>query len=115
MSKFRFAIDRGGTFTDIWAEFSINESETGFQVLKLLSEAPDAYADAPTEGIRRILEQVTGEFYPIGQPVCSKHIERIRMGTTVATNALLERKGARIAFVTTRGFRDLLEIGDQSR
>jgi 5-oxoprolinase (ATP-hydrolysing) len=114
MSSFRFAIDRGGTFTDVWAEFS-TESGTGFKVLKLLSEAPDAYPDAPREGIRRILEEVTGGKYPIDQPLDSKRIEIIRMGTTVATNALLERKGARIAFVTTRGFRDLLEIGDQSR
>ncbi len=114
MSNFRFAIDRGGTFTDVWAEFS-TPSGPGFKVLKLLSEAPDAYADAPREGIRRILEEVTGKKYPIDQPVDSSLIERIRMGTTVATNALLERKGARVAFVTTKGFRDLLEIGDQSR
>lgn len=85
------------------------------RVLKLLSEDPSNYKDAPREGIRRILEQLTGEEYPREKPVNTKHISSIRMGTTVATNALLERKGERCALVTTKGFRDLLHIGNQSR
>ena len=86
--RFRFSIDRGGTFTDVYAEVP---GETGFRVVKLLSEDPDNYDDAPREGIRRILEDVTGQsFDPKGFK--SDLIEWIRMGTTVATNALLERK-----------------------
>jgi 5-oxoprolinase (ATP-hydrolysing) len=76
---------------------------------------PTQYPDAPTEGIRRILEEVYGEKIPIGQPVPCKNIASIRCGTTVATNALLERKGVPTALVTTSGFRDILEIGNQSR
>ncbi|MDM8523881.1 hydantoinase B/oxoprolinase family protein [Desulfococcaceae bacterium HSG8] len=110
-NKFRFSIDRGGTFTDIYAEIP---GKPGYKVIKLLSEDPQNYADAPREGIRRILEDVTG------RPVPKDHfdarmIEWIRMGTTVATNALLERKGARCALVVTRGFRDILQIGNQDR
>ncbi len=110
-SKFRFSIDRGGTFTDIYAEVP---GEPGFKVVKLLSEDPQNYADAPREGIRRILEQVTGESIPKERFDASR-IEWIRMGTTVATNALLERKGARCALVVTRGFGDILQIGNQDR
>ncbi|KAG8431578.1 hypothetical protein GDO86_018122 [Hymenochirus boettgeri] len=83
--------------------------------MKLLSEDPGNYRDAPTEGIRRILEEETGSTYPRDQPLDTKRIEWIRMGTTVATNALLERKGERIALVITKGFRDLLHIGNQAR
>ena len=109
--RFRFSIDRGGTFTDVYAEVP---GETGFRVVKLLSEDPDNYDDAPREGIRRILEDVTGQpFDPKG--FNSDLIEWIRMGTTVATNALLERKGARTLLLITRGFRDLLQIGNQTR
>ncbi len=109
--RFRFSIDRGGTFTDVYAEVP---GETGFRVVKLLSEDPDNYEDAPREGIRRILEDVTGQsFDPKGFD--SDLIEWIRMGTTVATNALLERKGARTLLLITRGFGDLLQIGNQTR
>jgi len=67
------------------------------RVLKLLSEDPSNYKDAPREGIRRILEEVTGKPHPREAPVDTRHIDIIRMGTTVATNALLERKGERWA------------------
>ena len=109
--KFRFAIDRGGTFTDVYAELPNNG---GVRVLKLLSVDP-AYPDAPTEGIRRVLEACTGESYPRGQPIDPACIGAIRMGTTVATNALLERKGEPVALVISRGLRDLLAIGNQAR
>ncbi len=109
--RFRFSIDRGGTFTDVYAEVP---GESGFRVAKLLSEDPDNYDDAPREGIRRILKDVTGQsFDPEGFD--SDLIEWIRMGTTVATNALLERKGARTLLLITRGFGDLLQIGNQTR
>ncbi|MBL4826042.1 MAG: 5-oxoprolinase, partial [SAR324 cluster bacterium] len=109
--SFRFSIDRGGTFTDVYAEVP---GEPEFRVVKLLSEDPQNYPDAPREGIRRILESVTGETFP-KESFNAEKIEWIRMGTTVATNALLERKGAKTALVTTKGFRDLLQIGNQSR
>ena len=115
-TSFRFSIDRGGTFTDVYAEVP---GESAFRVVKLLSEDPQNYADAPREGIRRIMESV-GKFLP-KENVCkpssfsAENIEWIRMGTTVATNALLERKGQRTVLVTTKGFRDLLQIGNQSR
>ncbi|GAB6023455.1 hypothetical protein CHUAL_008235 [Chamberlinius hualienensis] len=109
MRKFRFAIDRGGTFTDIYAV-----CPDGTEIIsKLLSEDPQNYQDAPTEGIRRILQQVIG--VQMGFPLPTEHIEWIRMGTTVATNALLERKGERMALVITKGFPHLLHIGNQSR
>ena len=108
---FSFACDRGGTFTDV-----VCRAPSGrLRVLKLLSEDPGSYADAPTEGIRRLLELETGESVPRGSPVPTARIASIRMGTTVATNALLERRGARTALVVTRGFRDLLRIGTQAR
>ena len=94
-----FAIDRGGTFTDIVA-FS---SGGAVRVDKLLSENPGQYADAALEGIGRILAQERGT------------LNEVRMGTTVATNALLERKGERLALAITRGFGDALRIGYQSR
>ena len=90
-NSFRFSIDRGGTFTDVYAEVP---GEPGFRVVKLLSEDPAHYPDAPREGIRRILEEVTGHPYP-KEGFVSSDIDWIRMGTTVATNALLERKGAK--------------------
>ncbi len=102
--KFRFSIDRGGTFTDIYAE-----TPKGPRVLKLLSENPTHYSDASVEGIRRIIREVTGG------PYTPDTIEWIRMGTTVATNALLERKGARVALIISKGFGDLLRIGKQNR
>lgn len=108
----RIAIDRGGTFTDAWAQIP------GFSqdiVLKVLSDSPDDYSDAPTECIRQILQLASGEPVPRGQPLDFTIIETIRMGTTVATNALLERKGFPVAFLVTKGFRDALKIGNQSR
>lgn len=76
---------------------------------------PANYPDAPLEGIRRLLEKLTGEKFPRGQPLDTSNIEYLRMGTTVATNALLERKGQRCALVTTKGFKDVLAIGNQTR
>ena len=111
IEKIRFSIDRGGTFTDVYAEVP---GEPGFRVVKLLSEDPANYADAPREGIRRILEEVTGQSMA-DDDVDAANIAWIRMGTTVATNALLERKGARCALVVTQGFGDILEIGYQNR
>ncbi|CAM9536473.1 unnamed protein product [Pylaiella littoralis] len=109
---FRFSIDRGGTFTDVYAEVP---GPKGFRVLKLLSEDPHNYPDAPREGVRRILEEETGVPHPRDQPLDTSRIDYIRMGTTVATNALLERQGEPCALVITKGFRDLLYIGNQSR
>lgn len=137
--KFRFSIDRGGTFTDVYAEITQSTnagSKTKTKrVLKLLSVDPSNYPDAPREGIRRILEQETGIPHPRDVPLDTSRIESIRMGTTVglvcvylhiigimwlklvqvATNALLERQGERAALVVTKGFRDLLQIANQSR
>lgn len=110
--KLRFCIDRGGTFTDVYAEIP-GYSEG--RVMKLLSVDPSNYEDAPVEGIRRILEEFTGEKIPRSSKVPTDKIEWIRMGTTVATNALLERKGERIALCVSKGFRDLLQIGNQAR
>lgn len=107
--KFQFSIDRGGTFTDIYARCPGGK----IRVMKLLSVDPNNYNDAPTEGIRRILEEETG-IKMIGA-VDIANIEWIRMGTTVATNALLERKGAKMALLINNGFEDLLYIGNQSR
>lgn len=84
-------------------------------IIKLLSEDPSNYKDAPQEGIRQLLSRFTGKEVPRGKPLDTSRIESIRMGTTVATNALLERKGERIAMVVTKGFKDCLEIGNQSR
>ncbi|KAG5268176.1 hypothetical protein AALO_G00209110 [Alosa alosa] len=109
--KFDFAIDRGGTFTDVFARLPDGRE----RVLKLLSHDPQNYKDAPTEGIRRVLEQETRRAFPRDQPVDTSLIGWIRMGTTVATNALLERQGERTALLVTRGFRDLLHIGTQAR
>ncbi|OAY37713.1 5-oxoprolinase [Manihot esculenta] len=110
--KLRFCIDRGGTFTDVYAEIPGNPDG---RVLKLLSVDPSNYDDAPVEGIRRILEEYTGEKIPRTSKIPTDKIDWIRMGTTVATNALLERKGERIALCVTRGFKDLLQIGNQAR
>ncbi|KAK9079805.1 hypothetical protein SSX86_001478 [Deinandra increscens subsp. villosa] len=110
--KLRFCIDRGGTFTDVYAEIP---GQTEGKVMKLLSVDPSNYEDAPVEGIRRILEEFTGNKIPRTSKLPTDNIEWIRMGTTVATNALLERKGERIALCVTRGFKDLLQIGNQAR
>jgi 5-oxoprolinase (ATP-hydrolysing) len=99
-----FWIDRGGTFTDV-----IGRDPRGrLYPMKLLSESP-AYTDAAVEAIRRLLGLASGEAIPAGA------IHAVKMGTTVATNALLERRGERTLLVTTRGFRDALEIGYQAR
>lgn len=106
----RIAIDRGGTFTDCVGERNGDEV-----IIKLLSEDPANYKDAPLEGIRRIMSHFRGRELPRGEPLDTSEIDSIRMGTTVATNALLERKGERIALIVTRGFKDCLAIGNQSR
>ena len=110
----RIAIDRGGTFTDCVGNPGTGRMEDDV-VIKLLSEDPSNYDDAPLEGIRRLLSKFEGREIPRGEPLDTSKIESIRMGTTVATNALLERKGEKIALVTTKGFKDCLEIGNQSR
>ncbi|KAH7395849.1 5-oxoprolinase [Cadophora sp. MPI-SDFR-AT-0126] len=110
-SGIKISIDRGGTFTDVHASVPGQDDI----ILKVLSVDPANYSDAPTEGVRRILELVTGKPHPRGEPLETDLIERIRMGTTVGTNALLERKGARSALLITKGFKDLLKISNQSR
>src|SRR5215212_11934641 len=94
-----FAIDRGGTFTDVVAR----SSDGRMRVEKLLSENPGRYDDAALEAIGRVLAEEGGT------------VAEVRMGTTVATNALLERKGERVALAITRGFGDALRIGYQAR
>ncbi|KAI5807475.1 Hydantoinase B/oxoprolinase-domain-containing protein [Peziza echinospora] len=110
----RIAIDRGGTFTDCVGNPGTGKLEDDV-IIKLLSVDPQNYDDAPLEGIRRLLERFTGESIPRGQAIDTSKIESIRMGTTVATNALLERKGEKCALITTKGFKDCLVIGNQSR
>ncbi|KAL8999801.1 MAG: hypothetical protein Q9169_001474 [Polycauliona sp. 2 TL-2023] len=110
----RIAVDRGGTFTDCVGNRGTGTMQDDV-VIKLLSEDPSNYDDAPLEGIRRLLSKFTDRDIPRGEALNTSKIESIRMGTTVATNALLERKGERIAMVVTKGFRDCLEIGNQSR
>jgi 5-oxoprolinase (ATP-hydrolysing) len=110
----RIAIDRGGTFTDCVGNPGTGKMEDDV-LIKLLSVDPSNYEDAPLEGIRRLLSRFQGKEIPRGEPLDTSSIESIRMGTTVATNALLERKGEDIAMVVTRGFKDCLEIGNQSR
>ncbi len=101
----QFWIDRGGTFTDIVAR-----RPDGLVVThKLLSENPEHYEDAALQGIRDLLGVATGEAIPAAA------VAAVKMGTTVATNALLERKGDRTALLTTRGFADALRIGYQNR
>lgn len=102
--KWRFAVDTGGTFTDVIGMDTSGE----FHSLKLLSRSP-GYEDASIEGIKRIMGLDPGQKLP------EDRIDGIRFGTTVATNALLERKGGRVALLITKGFRDLLEIGYQNR
>ncbi len=101
----QFWIDRGGTFTDIIAK----RPDGTLAVRKVLSENPEHYKDAALHGIREILGLKTGRPIPEGV------IRNIKMGTTVATNALLERAGERTLFVTTKGFGDALRIGTQNR
>lgn len=107
----KIAIDRGGTFTDVYSELPNGEKV----VLKLLSVDPSNYKDAPTEGIRRILELAHGKKIAKDELLSLDSIESIKMGTTVATNALLERDGAKVALLTSKDFRDVLAIGNQTR
>ncbi|MFQ5596828.1 MAG: hydantoinase B/oxoprolinase family protein [Nitrospiria bacterium] len=103
--RWQFWIDRGGTFTDVIGR-TAEGTLTGH---KLLSENPAHYPDAAIEGIRRLMGLGPNEAIPAGA------IEVVRMGTTVATNALLERKGERVLLAITAGFRDALQIGNQTR
>ncbi|TIS55203.1 hydantoinase B/oxoprolinase family protein [Mesorhizobium sp.] len=103
--KWDFWIDRGGTFTDIIGR----DPKGGLHPRKLLSENPEAYADAAIQGIRDLLGLKSGAAIPPGL------IDDIKMGTTVATNALLERKGDRVLLLITKGFRDALKIAYQAR
>ena len=101
----QFWVDRGGTFTDIVAK----TPEGKLRTHKLLSENPEVYADAAVHGIRELLGLGANDPIPRGR------IGAVKMGTTVATNALLERKGERTLLLITKGMRDLLRIGFQNR
>ncbi len=103
--QWQFWIDRGGTFTDIVAK----RPDGLFATHKLLSENPGRYDDAALQGIRDLLG-LPADANLAGQP-----IDAVKMGTTVATNALLERKGARVALAITAGFADQLRIAYQNR
>ncbi|MEU7913293.1 hydantoinase B/oxoprolinase family protein [Microbispora bryophytorum] len=103
--RWQFWVDRGGTFTDVVAR----RPDGRLVTRKLLSENPARYPDAAVAGIRALLE------VPAGEPIPVERIESVRMGTTVATNALLERRGERTALVITKGFGDALRIGYQDR
>lgn len=103
--QWRFWIDRGGTFTDVIGL----DPDDRIHTCKLLSDNAAHYSDAALEGVRRILSLTPGAALP------GAAIQSIKMGTTVATNALLERKGAATAFVTTKGFGDAVRIGTQNR
>src|SRR5260370_14978996 len=98
-SQWEFWIDRGGTFTDVVGR----RPDGTLAAHKLLSENPEAYGDAAVQGIRNLLGLKAGEPIPPGL------IRAVKMGTTVATNALLERRNARTLLVTTKGFRDALK------
>ena len=104
MKQWFFAVDRGGTFTDIIGIDPSNKIHTS----KILSDS-SAYSDPVVAGVRQILNLQPDDKMPIDR------VERIRVGTTVATNALLERKGSKTALLITSGFADLLEIGNQAR
>ncbi|MES0152429.1 hydantoinase B/oxoprolinase family protein [Mesorhizobium sp. M0018] len=104
-AKWDFWIDRGGTFTDVIGR----DPQGGLHPRKLLSENPEAYADAAIQGIRDLLGVQPGA------PIPSALIGDVKMGTTVATNALLERKGDRVLLLITKGFRDALRIAYQAR
>ena len=105
MRRWQFWIDRGGTFTDIVGR----RPDGSLATHKLLSENPEQYRDAAVAGIRHLLGLKPGE------PVTPALVESVKMGTTVATNALLERKGEPTLLVTTQGFRDALRIAYQNR
>src|SRR6201981_1287200 len=103
--KWQFWIDRGGTFTDIVAR----DPQGRLSTHKLLSENPGRYRDAAIAGIKTVLGG------PLDAPIPHGVVEAVKMGTTVATNALLERKGDRTLLVVNRGFADALRIGTQAR
>src|SRR5215813_11629501 len=103
--KWQFFIDRGGTFTDIVAR----SPDGTLLTRKLLSENPEAYKDAAIAGMADLLG------VPRGRALPSHLIASVKMGTTVATNALLERKGDPVLLIVSEGFRDALEIGYQAR
>src|SRR6478609_12135458 len=105
MSGWQFWIDRGGTFTDIVAR----RPDGTLVTHKLLSDNPERYRDAAVHGIRELLGLAPGA------PIADGVIDAVKMGTTVATNALLERKGERTLLVENRGFADVLRIGNQAR
>ncbi|HTH26941.1 MAG TPA: hydantoinase B/oxoprolinase family protein [Sphingobium sp.] len=105
LTGWQFWIDRGGTFTDIVAR----RPDGTFDSIKLLSENPQRYSDAATAGIRSLLD------LPLDAQIPVDMLAGVKMGTTVATNALLERQGARVLLVVDAGFGDLLVIGDQTR
>ena len=114
----RFWIDRGGTFTDVVAQ----APDGSLRIHKLLSEDPERYGDAAIEGVRRLLglrsgggEDGEGTGGERGEPIPAGVVAEVRMGTTVATNALLEREGTPTLYVTTSGFGDALRIGYQDR
>ena len=104
-NKWQFWVDRGGTFTDIVAR----KPDGTLKTHKLLSENPEVYPDAAVHGIKSLLGLSSEDVVPVGQ------ISAVKMGTTVATNALLERKGERTILMITKGLRDLLRIGYQNR
>src|SRR4029077_6883732 len=104
-AKWQFWIDRGGTFTDIVARHPDGHLSTH----KLLSENPGRYRDAAIAGIKTVLG------IPLDAPIQAGVVEAVKMGTTAATNALLERKGERTLLVVNRGFADALRIGNQAR
>jgi 5-oxoprolinase (ATP-hydrolysing) len=105
MNRWEFWIDRGGTFTDVVG----HAPDGSLHTLKLLSENSAHYDDAAVEGIRRLLKLAPTD------PISAAQVACVKMGTTVATNALLERKGERTLLVITRGFRDALRIATQAR
>ncbi|KAF2136504.1 uncharacterized protein K452DRAFT_322389 [Aplosporella prunicola CBS 121167] len=105
------AIDRGGTFCDVIARIDGQKDI----IFKLLSVDPQNYHDAPTEAIRRILEVAESRAITRGELLDASRIASCRIGTTIATNALLEQKGEKFALATTKGFRDVCVIGDQTR
>ncbi|SPO04362.1 related to 5-oxoprolinase [Cephalotrichum gorgonifer] len=105
------SIDRGGTFCDVIALVQGRDPV----IFKLLSEDPSNYKDAPIEAVRRVLELVGGTPIPKGEKLDGSRIASCRVGTTVATNALLTGNGEKFAFATTEGFRDVCVIGDSSR
>jgi 5-oxoprolinase (ATP-hydrolysing) len=104
-ARWQFWIDRGGTFTDVVAR----RPDGALVAHKLLSDNPEAYRDASLAGIRQLLGLAPDA------PIPGDRIDAVKMGTTVATNALLERKGERTALAITRGFRDALRIAYQNR